>query len=60
MVQFEDFDRFETLADLVDAPYRHLRYLSEVRIKSELRMSPEKFQKQWEQKNFDLPPTPPS
>lgn len=49
-VEFGDFDRFETLADLIEALYRHLRYFSEVRIKTELRMSPAKFRNEWERR----------
>ena len=59
-VEFGDFDRFETLADLIEALYRHLRYFSEARIKSELRMSPAKFRQEWERKTAILPPGPPS
>ena len=59
-VEFGDVDRFETLADLIEALYRHLRYFSDVRIKSELRMSPVQFRKQWERKLVGLPPGPPS
>lgn len=59
-VEFGDFDRFETLAELVEALYRHLRYFSEFRIKSELRMSPAKFKQEWERKIAALPPGPPS
>jgi transposase InsO family protein len=59
-VEFGDFDRFDTLPDLVEALYRHLRYFSELRIKSELRMSPAKFRQEWEQKTAALPPAPPS
>lgn len=59
-VEFGDLDRFETLVDLVEALYQHLRYFSEARIKSKLRMSPVQFRKTWEQKTIDLPPGPPS
>lgn len=59
-VEFGDVDRFERLSDLIEALYRHLRYFSETRIKTVLRMSPEQFRKEWERKIINLPPGPPS
>ena len=59
-VEFGDFDRFETLPDLIEALYRHLRYFSETRIKSVLRMSPVNFRKKWDRKWLRLPPAPPA
>lgn len=59
-VEFGDFDRFETLADLVAALYRQLAYHSNVRIKNDLRMAPAQFRKNWEEQRIGLPPGPPS
>ena len=69
-VEFGDVDRFETLSDLVEALYRQLADHSNVRIKSELRMSPVQFRREWEQRRAEtvihsypqvisLPPDPP-
>lgn len=59
-VEFGDFDRFESLPDLIEALYQHLRYFSQDRIKSKLRMSPVQFRKNWERQMASLPPGPPS
>jgi hypothetical protein len=70
-VEFGDFDRFESLPDLVEAIYQHLQYFSESRIKSKLKMSPAVFAKKWlenqklhvihsQPKVISLPPGPPS
>lgn len=42
-VDLGDVDRFESLADLVEALYRQLHYHSNLRIKSKLRMPPAVF-----------------
>jgi transposase InsO family protein len=57
-VEFGDVDRFETLADLVEALYRQLSYHSNVRIKSALRMSPAQFRKEWDRRYAALAPPP--
>lgn len=70
-VEFGDFDRFETLPDLVEALYQQLSYHSNERIKTELRMSPAQFRREWEERHqrmlihsrpqvISLPPGPPS
>jgi putative transposase len=70
-VEFGDFDRFETLAGLIEELYQHLRYFSDRRIKSKLKMSPAAFGKKWIQNHplhvfhsspqvISLPPGPPS
>jgi transposase InsO family protein len=46
-VEFGDVDRFATLGDLIEALYQHLRYFSQTRIKSQLKMSPEAFAREW-------------
>ncbi len=47
-VEFGDVDRFESLADLVEALYRQLHYHSKIRIKSKLRMAPAAFREKWD------------
>jgi len=70
-VEFGDVDRFETLPDLVEALYRQLSYHSNERIKSDLRMSPAQFRREWDRRQSEtlihsypqvisLPPGPPS
>lgn len=71
-VEFGDFDRFETLADLLEALYEQLHYFSNIRIKNKLKMSPAQFREKWEEKRrqfstdfnsypqvISLPPDPP-
>jgi putative transposase len=46
-VDLGDVDRFETLADLIEALYWQLHYHSTLRIKSKLRMPPAAFYAKW-------------
>lgn len=65
-VEFGEFDRFDTLADLLEEIYSQLHYFSSIRIKTKLKMSPQEFREQWEIKTeklstgYESPPTPPS
>lgn len=69
-VEFGDFTRFDTYADLLEALYQQLHYFSNIRIKTKLKMSPVEFREQWEKKQIStdvnslphvmsLPPDPP-
>lgn len=71
-VEFGDFDRFDTLADLLEAIYDQLHYFTNLRIKTKLRMAPAQFRYKWEleqqrlqtdihsfQQVISLPPHPP-
>lgn len=71
-VEFGDFNRFDTLADLLEALYEQIHYFSNIRIKTKLRMSPAQFRQQWEIRQeklstnihsypqvMSLPPDPP-
>lgn len=71
-VEFGDFDRFDTLADLLEALYEQLYYFSNIRIKTRLKMSPVQFREKWELQHqqlstithrypqvISLPPDPP-
>ena len=53
-VEFGEFDRFETFADLLEALYSQLHYFSNIRIKTKLRMSPAEFRQQWQDRNLQL------
>lgn len=46
-VEFGDFDRFDTLADLLEALYEQLDYFSNRRIKTKLKMAPAQFREAW-------------
>lgn len=65
-VEFGDFERFDTYADLLEELYAQLNYFSNVRIKTKLKMSPAEFREAWERRQRDLstgfesPPAPPS
>lgn len=65
-VEFGDFGRFATYADLLESLYSQLSYFSNLRIKSKLKMSPVAFRDRWEQRRQELstthesPPGPPS
>lgn len=54
-VEFGDFDRFETYADLLEEIYRQLHYFTFERIKTKLRMPPAEFRIQWLEKRGQLP-----
>ena len=71
-VEFGDFDRFDTLADLLEVLYEQLHYFSNIRIKTRLKMSPAEFREKWESQRqqlstiihrnpqvMSLPPDPP-
>jgi transposase InsO family protein len=67
-VEFGDFQRFNTYADLLEELYSQLNYFSNLRIKTKLKMAPSEFRRQWED-NFSkvihslsvspVPPLPP-
>jgi transposase InsO family protein len=71
-VEFGDFHRFDTLAELLEALYEQLDYFSNRRIKTKLKMAPAQFREQWFQRQqeiltsshcfqqvMSLPPRPP-
>ena len=71
-VEFGDFERFDTYAELLEALYEQLHYFTHDRIKTKLRMSPAEFRSGWIQKRnaleqvfptypqvMSLPPNPP-
>lgn len=53
-VEFGDFHRFDTLADLLEALYEQLNYFSNRRIKTKLKMAPAQFREQWIQRQREL------
>lgn len=53
-VEFGDFHRFDTLADLLEALYEQLDYFSNRRIKTKLRMAPAQFRERWIQRQQEL------
>ena len=70
--EFGDPDRFDSLAELLEALYEHIAYFTFQRIKNKLRMSPAQFRVKWlgERSEFftdtnsyqqvaSLPPDPP-
>lgn len=46
-VEFRDFDRFDTYADLLEALYEQLHYFTHERIKTKLKMPPAEFRLNW-------------
>lgn len=46
-VEFGDFGRFDTYADLLEELYAQLNYFSNIRIKTKLKMAPAEFRIQW-------------
>ena len=50
-VEFGDFQRFNTYAELLEELYSQLSYFSNIRIKTKFKMSPAQFRKCWEDKN---------
>jgi putative transposase len=54
-VEFGDFERFDTYADLLEALYEQLRYFTHDRIKTKLKMSPAAFRDAWEARQLQLP-----
>lgn len=53
-VEFGDFDRFDTLAALLEALYEQLDYFSNRRIKTKLKMTPLQFREHWEHRRQEL------
>ncbi len=53
-VEFGDFHRFDTLADLLEALYEQLDYFSNRRIKTKLKMAPAQFRERWFQRQQEL------
>lgn len=71
-VEFGDFHRFDTLAELLEALYEQLNYFSNRRIKTKLKMAPAQFRERWIERQrelltpvhnysqvMSLPPSPP-
>ena len=46
-VEFGEFDRFDTYAELLEELYQQLHYFTFERIKTKLRMSPAEFRQEW-------------
>jgi transposase InsO family protein len=46
-VEFGEFDRFETYAELLEELYQQLSYFTFERIKTKLRISPAEFRQEW-------------
>lgn len=53
-VEFGDFGRFDTYADLLEELYAQLHYFTHVRIKTKLKMAPAEFRLAWEEKQYRL------
>lgn len=53
-VEFGDFKRFDTYADLLEELYSQLNYFSNIRIKTKLRMAPAEFRQCWEERHQKL------
>lgn len=53
-VEFGDFERFATLADLLEALYEQLHYFSNIRIKTKLKMAPAAFRASWNERQEEL------
>lgn len=53
-VEFGDFERFDTYADLLEELYAQLSYFSNVRIKTKLKMAPAEFRQRWEERQEKL------
>lgn len=53
-VEFGDFGRFDTLAELLEELYSQLHYFSNVRIKTRLKMAPAQFRQKWEAERSSL------
>lgn len=71
-VEFGDFDRFDTYAELLEELYQQLHYFTFERIKTKLRMAPADFRQHWIDcqpdihsnpqlsTGYESPPAPPS
>lgn len=55
-VEFGEFDRFETYAELLEELYQQLHYFTFERIKTKLRMSPAEFRQEWIARQSELLP----
>lgn len=53
-VEFGDFQRFDTYADLLEEIYSQLNYFSNIRIKTRLKMAPAEFRLCWEERHQKL------
>jgi putative transposase len=53
-VEFGDFQRFDTYAELLEALYNQLSYFTNTRIKTKLKMSPAQFRDKWEQRQREI------
>lgn len=53
-VEFGDFNRFDTYADLLEALYEQLRYFTHDRIKTKLKMPPAEFRDRWQQRQTQI------
>jgi transposase InsO family protein len=53
-VEFGDFGRFDTYADLLEELYAQLHYFTHVRITTRLKMAPAEFRLAWEEKQSRL------
>lgn len=53
-LEFGDFERFLTMADLLEELYQQLYYFSNIRIKTKLKMAPAQFRQKWELTNARL------
>jgi transposase InsO family protein len=53
-VEFGDFGRFDTYADLLEELYSQLHYFTHVRIKTRLKMALAQFRRAWEEQQSKL------
>ena len=53
-VEFGDPERFETLAELIEALFQHLHYFTNLRIKNRLKMPPATFRARWLEKSTPI------
>lgn len=59
-VEFGDFERFDTLPELLEEIYYRLYYFTELRIKNRLRMAPAEFRRRWQKSQRTLTDKKPS
>ena len=66
-VEFGDFERFQTLPELIEAIYHYIAYYNQQRIHSAIKNKPSTFRKEWNQRHihnlstaYQSPPRPPS
>jgi transposase InsO family protein len=53
-VEFGEFDRFDTYAELLEELYQQLHYFTFERIKTKLKMSPAEFRQEWIARQSEL------